>query len=186
MGKVFEGIDDNLRRFIESQRMFFVATAPLSPSGHVNLSPKGLDTLRVLGRRTIAYLDYVGSGAETIARPGSSDCTGVARCLSRVTEITESCVGSSRPCRRLAPSFGSRSIGFRTRVGLVCPATPSPAIARSWRTGPIAKARRVCATIGFGTTAPASMAFLRCAGRKRTTTELTEGQALRFVLRRMV
>ena len=47
--------------------MFFVATAPVHADGHVNLSPKGLDTLRVIDDRRIAYLDYVGSGAETIA-----------------------------------------------------------------------------------------------------------------------
>ena len=47
--------------------MFFVATAPLDKSGHVNVSPKGLDTLRVIDPQTLAYLDYVGSGAETIA-----------------------------------------------------------------------------------------------------------------------
>ena len=47
--------------------MFFVATAPLSASGHVNVSPKGLDTLRILDARTVAYLDYIGSGAETLA-----------------------------------------------------------------------------------------------------------------------
>lgn len=67
MGKTFEGIDANLRQFILEQRLFFVATAPLNADGHINLSPKGLDTLRVLDSHTVAYLDYVGSGAETIA-----------------------------------------------------------------------------------------------------------------------
>jgi hypothetical protein len=66
MGTVYEHIDDALEAFVLAQEMFFVATAPLSASGHVNLSPKGLDTLRVLGPHTMAYLDYVGSGAETI------------------------------------------------------------------------------------------------------------------------
>ena len=47
--------------------MFFVATAPLDATGHVNLSPKGLATFRVLGPHNVAYLDHVGSGAETIA-----------------------------------------------------------------------------------------------------------------------
>lgn len=67
MGKVFEHIDDRLRKFIEGQHLFFVATAPLSADGHVNCSPKGLDALRVLGPRSVAYLDYVGSGIETVA-----------------------------------------------------------------------------------------------------------------------
>ena len=67
MGEVYDGIDDKLREFIEAQHVFFVATAPSGESGHVNLSPKGLDSFRVLGPRSVAYVDYVGSGAETIA-----------------------------------------------------------------------------------------------------------------------
>jgi hypothetical protein len=67
MGKVFEGLDDGLREFIAAQHLFFVATAPLSQQGHVNLSPKGLDTFRVLGPRRVAYLDLTGSGVETVA-----------------------------------------------------------------------------------------------------------------------
>ncbi len=67
MGKLFDQIDQGLKEFIRTQKMFFVATAPLDGAGHVNLSPKGLDTLRVLDPQTMAYLDHVGSGAETIA-----------------------------------------------------------------------------------------------------------------------
>jgi hypothetical protein len=68
MGKAFEGIDDHLRDWIARQPLFFVATAPLAGDGHVNASPKGpIGTLRVLDAHTVAYLDYVGSGAETIA-----------------------------------------------------------------------------------------------------------------------
>jgi hypothetical protein len=68
MGKVFDGIDDHLREWIARQSLFFVATAPLAGDGHVNASPKGpIGTLRVLDAHTIAYLDYIGSGAETIA-----------------------------------------------------------------------------------------------------------------------
>lgn len=67
MGKVFEGIDAKLAGWIAAQRMFFVATAPCSDAGHVNLSPKGLGCFAVLGPRSVAYLDLVGSGAETLA-----------------------------------------------------------------------------------------------------------------------
>ena len=68
MGKTFDGIDDHLRGWIGRQHLFFVATAPLASDGHVNVSPKGpIGTLRVLDDRTLAYLDVVGSGAETIA-----------------------------------------------------------------------------------------------------------------------
>jgi hypothetical protein len=67
MGNQQAEIDDSLRRFIQGQRMFFVATAPLDAFGHVNVSPKGLDTFRILGPTRVAYLDHVGSGSETIA-----------------------------------------------------------------------------------------------------------------------
>lgn len=68
MGKTFDAIDSKLREFIEAQKLFFVATAPSTPDGHLNLSPKGLQgTLAVLDPRTIAYLDLTGSGVETIA-----------------------------------------------------------------------------------------------------------------------
>ncbi|MFI5314763.1 MAG: pyridoxamine 5'-phosphate oxidase family protein [Myxococcota bacterium] len=67
MGDVFDRITPRLRDFIEAQHLFFVATAPAGAGGRVNLSPKGLDTLRVLDERTVAYLDFVGSGVETIA-----------------------------------------------------------------------------------------------------------------------
>ena len=65
MGKTFDEIDETLRDFVERQHVFFVATAPTGIDGHVNCSPKGLDTLRILGPRTVMYLDYTGSGAET-------------------------------------------------------------------------------------------------------------------------
>src|SRR5881394_2863923 len=68
MAKVFDGIDDHLGDWIGRQRLFFVGTAPLSPDGHVNVSPKGpIESLAVLDDHTVAYLDVVGSGAETIA-----------------------------------------------------------------------------------------------------------------------
>jgi hypothetical protein len=67
MGKIYERIDDDLATWLGRQHVFFVATAPLSPTGHVNLSPKGLDTFAVLDDRTVAYLDLTGSGVETIA-----------------------------------------------------------------------------------------------------------------------
>ena len=67
MGVIFTELDEGLREFIAAQRVFFVASAPLSASGHINLSPKGLDSLRILGPRQIAYLDLTGSGIETVA-----------------------------------------------------------------------------------------------------------------------
>jgi hypothetical protein len=68
VGKVFDGIDEQLRRWIARQSLFFVGTSPSGERGRVNVSPKGpIGTLRVLDASTVAYLDTVGSGAETIA-----------------------------------------------------------------------------------------------------------------------
>lgn len=68
MGKVHDGIDQRIERWIAQQPMYFVGTAPLDGDGHVNVSPKGpIGTLRVLDAHTVAYLDLIGSGAETIA-----------------------------------------------------------------------------------------------------------------------
>ena len=68
MAKTFDAISDHLREWVGRQSMFFVATAPLNASGHINLSPKGpIGSLRIVDEHTIAYLDISGSGAETIA-----------------------------------------------------------------------------------------------------------------------
>ncbi len=67
MSKQRECIDEELAAWLRDQHVFFVATAPLSGEGHVNCSPKGGDSFRVLGTREAAYLDYTGSGAETAA-----------------------------------------------------------------------------------------------------------------------
>lgn len=68
MATVYERIDGRLREFIAAQPVFFVATAPSAPDGHVNVSPKGLaGTFAVLDDHTVAYLDLTGSGAETAA-----------------------------------------------------------------------------------------------------------------------
>ncbi len=68
MSKVYEEIDDGMRAWIGKQPMFFVGTAPRGDDGHVNISPKGMGgTFAVLGPKSVAYLDYFGSGAETIA-----------------------------------------------------------------------------------------------------------------------
>ncbi len=68
MGRTYSEIDGSLRRWIDAQPLFFAGSAPLADDGHVNLSPKGpMGTLRVLEPHRVAYLDVVGSGAETIA-----------------------------------------------------------------------------------------------------------------------
>jgi hypothetical protein len=68
VGQIYESIDGKLRQWLDQQSMFFVATAPNDPAGHVNLSPKGgTGVFQILGPTTVAYVDLVGSGAETVA-----------------------------------------------------------------------------------------------------------------------
>lgn len=65
MSKQLEQIDPELAAWIAKQRLFFVATAPLTPNGHINTSPKGGEAFRILGPLKVVYQDYTGSGAET-------------------------------------------------------------------------------------------------------------------------
>ena len=67
MGKDYTEIDERIQKWIDHQTMFFVASAPLAADGLINCSPKGGDTLRVLGPRQLGYIDYGGSGVETVA-----------------------------------------------------------------------------------------------------------------------
>lgn len=68
MGQVYPEISDRIADFLLAQKVFFVATAPSDPDGHLNLSPKGLsDSFAVLSPHRVAYLEYGGSGVETIA-----------------------------------------------------------------------------------------------------------------------
>ena len=67
MANTYEQLDDKLIAFIRKQKLFFVATAPLSAEGSVNVSPKGYDSLAILDDRTVAYVDLGGSGVETHA-----------------------------------------------------------------------------------------------------------------------
>lgn len=67
MARIFNRIDDELKAWISQQKVFFTATAPLGPAGHINCSPKGMDTFRLTEQGMAGYLDLHGSGAETIA-----------------------------------------------------------------------------------------------------------------------
>jgi hypothetical protein len=76
MAKVYDELNQNLRDFIQEQKIFFTATAP--KEGRINLSPKGVDTFRCIDNNTVAYLDLTGSGNETSAHlhePGNGRMT---------------------------------------------------------------------------------------------------------------
>lgn len=65
MSEWFKSITSEMKEFIAEQKVFFVATAP--HEGRINLSPKGMDTFRVVGKNRVLYLDLTGSGNETAA-----------------------------------------------------------------------------------------------------------------------
>jgi hypothetical protein len=67
MGRTYDEIDDDLRAWLMKQPLWFVGTAPLAADGRINVSPRGHDTFSVLGPRRVAWVDYTGSGVETIA-----------------------------------------------------------------------------------------------------------------------
>jgi Pyridoxamine 5'-phosphate oxidase len=67
VGRTYDGIDEDLSAWLVSQPLWFVATAPLAAGGHVNVSPRGHDTFSVLDPHRVAWVDYTGSGIETIA-----------------------------------------------------------------------------------------------------------------------
>lgn len=119
MGKVFNGIDERLERWIAAQPMFFVGSAPRHADGHINVSPKApIDTLRVLDSSTVAYLDFVGSGAETIAHLRENGRIVIMLCafqgpprILRVHGVGEAILASDRRfeqlfdrCRFTAPA----------------------------------------------------------------------------------
>lgn len=112
MGRTYERLDDQVVRFIEAQQMFFVGSAP-SEGGHVNVSPKGLDTFRVFDDHHVGYLDLTGSGAETIAHVRDNGRLTIMFCafegkprIVRLQGLASVHQSGSAEFDRLALSFG--------------------------------------------------------------------------------
>lgn len=112
MGRVYEQIDENLARTIQEQHIFFVATAPLDARGNLNLSPKGLDSFRILGPRTVAYLDLIGSGVETIAHLKENGRIVIMFCKFQGTPNIFRLHGMGRVVESNAPEFPELAAKF--------------------------------------------------------------------------
>ncbi len=122
--KLHERIDGRLREFIEAQQMFFVATAPSGDGGHVNVSPKGMGgTFVVLGEHRVVYLDYHGSGAETIAHLRENGRITIMFCAFQGPPNIVRLHGTGRAVPVTEPEFASLLALF--------PAPPDPHGARS-------------------------------------------------------
>lgn len=122
MGRTYDVIDERLTRFVESQPVFFVATAPLDAAGHVNCSPKGnRGSFAVTGEREVAYLDATGSGIETVAHVRENGRIVVMFCAfdgpprivrfhGRARVVTTSDGGLEGLLRRFDPVPGARAV----------------------------------------------------------------------------
>ncbi|MGW1158308.1 pyridoxamine 5'-phosphate oxidase family protein [Streptomyces sp. NPDC002519] len=107
MGKSYARIDGRLRSFIEAQPLFFTATAPLGADGTVNLSPKGLTgSFAVVDDRTMAYLDFAGSNAETIAHLRENGRITLMWCAFQGPPTIVRVHGRGEPVFRDDPRFG--------------------------------------------------------------------------------
>jgi hypothetical protein len=106
MGQKFTAITDQHRAFIERQRIFFVATAP--PKGRVNVSPKGMATLRVLASNHVAYIDCTGSGSETRAHLIASEDKRltIMFCAFDGMPLTLRLYGQGKSLMRGTPEYG--------------------------------------------------------------------------------
>lgn len=118
MGKVFEDITPELAAWIGAQRMFVVATAPLAAAGHVNCSPKGGDTFRILGPRTVAYADLTGSGIETVAHLRENGRIVVMFCAYEGAPKIVRLHGRGEVVESGAPDFAELRASFPALVGL--------------------------------------------------------------------
>ena len=113
MAKVFEEITDHIREWVSRQPMFFVATAPLQPDGHVNVSPKGpIGSLRITGPHSLAFLDISGSGAETIAHVRENGRIVIMLCAFEGPPRIVRFHGTGTVLRWDEPGFDAAAAGF--------------------------------------------------------------------------
>ncbi|MFZ0105436.1 MAG: pyridoxamine 5'-phosphate oxidase family protein [Thiobacillus sp.] len=98
MARFYPALEVRHRDFIAAQKLFFTATAP--SDGHINLSPKGMDSLRVLDPRRVAYLDLTGSGNETAAHLRSDGRMTVMFCSFDAEPLILRLYGRGRVVRR--------------------------------------------------------------------------------------
>lgn len=112
MAKIYDTIDDKLAAFIAKQKVFFVATAPLSPDGHVNVSPKGYDAFRILGPKQVAYVDLGGSGIETVAHARENGRITIMFCAFEGPAIILRLYGKARVMQFDEPGFDAELARF--------------------------------------------------------------------------
>lgn len=118
MAKVFDGIGDAIRAWVNEQKIFFLSTAPLSEGGLVNCSPKGYDCFRILDARHVAYLDLTGSGVETIAHVQENGRIVFMFCSFDQTPRIVRFHGKAQVFEKGTPGFQSLMVHFEPRPGM--------------------------------------------------------------------
>jgi predicted pyridoxine 5'-phosphate oxidase superfamily flavin-nucleotide-binding protein len=118
VGKTYDSISAEHRAFIEKQPLFFVASAPLLANGHVNVSPKGLDALRVLDPSTVMYLDLTGSGNETSAHVTENGRVTLMFCAFEGNPKILRLYCRGRVITRSSPDWASAVAAFPAGIGI--------------------------------------------------------------------
>ena len=118
MSKLFESITPQLEKWISHQQMFFVATAPLSENGHINCSPKGLDSFRILSPTLVAYQDLTGSGIETIAHIQENERILIMFCAFDGAPKIVRLHGHGKAVLPTDPAFADMESKFPKRIGV--------------------------------------------------------------------
>jgi len=116
MAKFYSELDDTLRSFIAAQKLFFVATAP--DTGRISLSPKGLDSLRVLDNKRVAYLDLTGSGNETAAHLRQNGRMTLMFCAFEGEPLILRLYGLGRTVHQNEPEWDELVAGFPHYPGI--------------------------------------------------------------------
>ena len=117
MSKLHKALDDRLIKFIGRQHVFFVGTSPNAPDGHLNISPKGLDTFRVIGPTTVAYLDLTGSGIETVAHLRENGRMTLMFCAFEGSPMILRLYGRGRVVEPSDPEWNELIGGFAQQPG---------------------------------------------------------------------
>jgi len=115
MAKFYPALDDNLKAFIARQHIFFVATAP--DDGRINLSPKGLDSLRILDDKRVAWLDLTGSGNETAAHLLADGRMTLMFCAFEGDHLILRLYGRGRSIKPGDPEWAALAPKFPTLLG---------------------------------------------------------------------
>ena len=115
MGTQFQSLDNRLQDFIEVQHMFFVGTA--GPDGKVNISPKGMDSLRVLGPNRIIWRNVTGSGNETAGHLKLVNRMTLMWCSFTVKPMILRCYGSAQTIHPRDADWGDLNGQFPANDG---------------------------------------------------------------------